>query len=190
MYADALTGSAITRGPGPHDFDRELAAGRTGNGLKHLEAAPWCRQVRGRLDAEVRREVLRALLLDIQVPMTVDAQVRDGIVTLSGMVGSECEREDAKYVASCVPGVLGVADELRLLPSSGADEETTGEAVEAALARTAIADLADLTVDVPCQGTVVLSGAVTSRSDHDLAIASALSLADVDVVEDCIHVES
>ena len=185
MYADALTGGVITKAHRPQDFDREL-----GNGRQHLEAAPWCREVRGRLDADVQREVLRALLLDSVVPMTVDAQVRDGIVTLSGMVGSEWEREEAKYLASCVPGVLGVADELRLLPASGGDEETIGEAVEGALTRTGIADLADLTVDVPCPGTVVLSGAVTSRSELDLAIASAWSVADVDEVEDCIQVES
>ncbi|HXB48911.1 MAG TPA: BON domain-containing protein [Streptosporangiaceae bacterium] len=53
-----------------------------------------------------------------------------------------------------------------------------------------IADVADLTVGSAGWGTAVLSGAVRSRSDHDLAIATAWSVADVQAVEDCIHVEA
>jgi osmotically-inducible protein OsmY len=148
------------------------------------------REVWERPDAEVQREVLRALLLDSLVPLTVDARVREGTVTLSGLVGSEWERQDARYLACCVPGVLGIVDDLSVLPGSGTGEESVKEAVEAALARTAIADLADLTVDAPSAGTVVLSGAVTSRSDHDRAVATAWSVADVEAVDDCIHLES
>jgi len=60
----------------------------------------------------------------------------------------------------------------------------------AALACTSIADVADLTVGTAGWDTVVLSGAVQSRSDHDLAIATALSVADVEAVEDRIQIES
>ena len=42
-----------------------------------------------RPDADVQRQVLRALLLDTRVPLTVDARVHDGIVTLTGLVASE-----------------------------------------------------------------------------------------------------
>jgi osmotically-inducible protein OsmY len=149
------------------------------------------RDVACRPDAEVRREVLRALLLDSLVPLSVDAQVSDGIVTLTGAVGSERERTDATYLAGCVPGVIGVLDELACLPRSlASDDEATRETVMAAFAGTSIADVADLSVDTSGRGTVILSGAVQSRTDHDLAIATALSVADVEVVEDCIQVES
>ena len=70
-------------------------------------------------DADVQRHVLRALLLDTRVPLTVDAHVRDGIVTLSGLVNSEWERGHAKSSASRVPGVLGIADHLSVLPRPG-----------------------------------------------------------------------
>lgn len=156
-----------------------------GRGVQQL------RDVTGRHDADVRRDVLRALLLDNLVPLSVDAQVSDGIATLTGPVGSERERKDATYLAGCVPGVIGVLDELAHLPRPRAgDDEATRDAVMAALACTSIADIADLTVTTASWGTVILSGAVQSRSDRDLAIATALGAADVEVVEDCIEVES
>ena len=70
------------------------------------------REVADRPDTEVHRDVLRALLFDSLVPLTVDAQVRDGVVTLTGTIAAECEREDARYLAGLVPGVCGVIDEL------------------------------------------------------------------------------
>jgi osmotically-inducible protein OsmY len=149
------------------------------------------RDITGRADADVRRDVLRALLLDSLVPLSVDAQVSDGVVTLTGTVGSERERKDATYLAGCVTGVVGVLDELADRPHPVADDdEATRDAVMAALACTSIADVADLTVGGAGWGTVMLSGAVQSRSDRDLAIAIALSVAGVDAVEDCIQVES
>jgi|ERR1700733_8122403 osmotically-inducible protein OsmY len=140
-------------------------------------------------DADLHRQVLRALLLDTRVPLTVDARVRDGIVTLSGLVASEWERGHARSSTSCVSGVLGITDHLSVLPRSGTGGQSIGKAVEAALARTAIADLGELTVDTPSTGTVALSGAVTSRSDHDLAVATAWSVTEVEAVHDCIQVE-
>ncbi|HEX9548572.1 MAG TPA: BON domain-containing protein [Acidimicrobiales bacterium] len=89
-----------------------------------------------------------------------------------------------------MPGVFGIMDELACRHRPGADGEAIKEAVAAALARSAIADVADLAVDAQCSGTVVLSGAVHSRSCHDLAIATAWSVADVKAVDDCIRVES
>lgn len=151
------------------------------------ELRRWWRASR-RLDVDVQRDVTRALCLDGLVPMTVDAQVRDGIVTLSGTVDAEWERDYAKYLASCVPGVLGIVDGSHRLPRPD-DDRTLREAVAVALVSTAIADLTDLTVEVPCPGTVVLSGAVHTRSEHDLVIAAAWSVADVEAVDDCIYVE-
>jgi osmotically-inducible protein OsmY len=147
-------------------------------------------EVASRPDAVVRREVLRALLLDSLVPTGVDAQVSEGVVTLTGIVSSEQERKDATHLAGCVPGVIGVLDDLAYRPSRNDDDKATRDAVLVALAGTSIADVADLAVCNSGCGTVILSGAVQSRSDHDLAIATALSVAGVEVVEDCIQVES
>ena len=66
----------------------------------------------------MQRQVLRALLLDTRVPLTVDARVHDGIVTLTGLVTSEWERGHARSAATSVPGVLGIDDHLVVLPRS------------------------------------------------------------------------
>jgi hypothetical protein len=78
-------------------------------------------------DADVRRRVLRALLLDTRVPLTVDAHVRDGIVTLSGSVSSEWGRGHARSSASSVRGVLGIADHMCVLPRSGTGRQSDQE---------------------------------------------------------------
>ena len=154
------------------------------------------REVPDRPDAEVRRDVLRAFMLDSLVPMTIDAQVSDGVATLTGTVAAKCERQDAIYLAGLVPGVCGVIDALtgpQLASSDHGDEaaDTVAKSsVATALWRTAIPDIAELTIDEPRPGTVVLSGALRSSSDHDLAIATAWSVAAVAAVDDCIHVEA
>jgi osmotically-inducible protein OsmY len=68
-------------------------------------------------DGDVRCDVLRALTLDSLVPLSVGAQVKGGVVTLTGSVSSHRERDDAVYLAGCVPGVLGVIDNVVLIPA-------------------------------------------------------------------------
>jgi hypothetical protein len=145
-------------------------------------------QVALRPDAEVQRDVLCVLRLEAVVPLTVDARVNDGIVTLAGTVCWEQERQDAKQAIGCVPGVLGIIDNLVRLPRPGTGDAAKEEVV-AALAQTRFADVAELTVDEPCPGTLVLAGVVRTCRDHDLAIATAWSVADVGAVDDCIDLE-
>jgi osmotically-inducible protein OsmY len=161
---------------------------------EHIERM---RNVIIRPDADIHEDVQRTLVLDCLVPMTVRVQVGDGIVTLTGTVGTDRERECAKYLAGLVPGVFGVMDELvcRALPGAAhadadadADDDAVKDAVVAALRRTDRADLSDLDVESPCNGTVIVFGAVSCRGDRDLAIATARSVADVESVDDCIDV--
>lgn len=68
-------------------------------------------------DNDVRKDVLRSLMLDSLVPLSVDVQVQDGIATLAGTVNWHRERDDAMYLTGSVPGVLGVIDDLVLVPA-------------------------------------------------------------------------
>ena len=88
-------------------------------GLAGIGAARLARLllVEQRDDGDLRREVQRALTLDSFVPLSVGAQVQDGIVTLTGTVSRLGDRDDAVFLASCVPGVLGVMDKLVLTPA-------------------------------------------------------------------------
>ena len=50
---------------------------------------------RKRRDAELRAEVLQALMADDLVPKTIDATVSDGLVTLTGTANRQYERDEA-----------------------------------------------------------------------------------------------
>ena len=117
MNADALTRSVITRRFRLGELDNaEAAVNRRVPAARHGFDG-WLAAEQP--DVDVQRHVLRALLLDTRVPLTVDAHVHDGIVTLSGLVASEWERGHARSSASSVPGVLGIADHLSVLPRPG-----------------------------------------------------------------------
>lgn len=140
-------------------------------------------------DAEVRRDVLRALMLDSLVPLTVDAQVQEGIVALTGTVSWHSERDDALFLVGCVPGVLGILDEITLIPAHGGDGgDLEGDVVEA-LWRTAAVDDGELWAECGDDGTVVLSGAVHSWAEHDEAVAAAWSVPGVTAVDDRVLVD-
>jgi osmotically-inducible protein OsmY len=121
MHADALTRGVITRRFRLGELDNAEAA--VHRKVPAARAAfDWLPA--DRPDADVQRQVLRALLLDTRVPLTVDARVRDGIVTLSGLVASEWERGHARSSASSVPAVLGIADHLSVLPRAGTGRQS------------------------------------------------------------------
>jgi hypothetical protein len=90
------------------------------------------RDITDRPDSDVRKDVQRMLILDCLVPMTVDVEVRDGIVTLAGTVGNERERECAKYLTGLVPGVFGVDDQLAVAEVETAPAEAMRECTDLA----------------------------------------------------------
>jgi osmotically-inducible protein OsmY len=139
----------------------------------------------GRDDADLRGAVLRALQLDSLIPNTIDASVADGWVTLTGRAACQYQREEAEYVAGNVPGVLGVGDEIRL-ENAPSDSDVAG-AIRKAFTRNANIAADDLSVDTR-DGTVVLSGTVSSWEEHDAAIAAAWSGPGVTEVHDHLEV--
>jgi len=142
----------------------------------------------GRGDADLRGSVLRALHFNILVPETIDARVDDGWVTLTGTAAWQYQRDEADYVAGNVVGVLGVDDQIELKnsePRAGDVEEAIRKAFE----RNAKVDAEDVSVDTH-DGTVVLSGTVSSWAEHDEAIAAAWAAPGVTGVDDYLGVAS
>ncbi len=76
-------------------------------------------------DAAIREAILRELGNETWAPVaTVDAIVRQGIVTLSGFVLDERQREAVKVLVGNVPGVKAVHDDLVWIdPISGTTVE-------------------------------------------------------------------
>jgi hypothetical protein len=67
-----------------------------------------------RRDDDLRGDVPEALMLDVSVPMTVDAQARDGFVTLTGTAAWHHQREAAESRTTDVPGVAGIDNAITL----------------------------------------------------------------------------
>jgi osmotically-inducible protein OsmY len=138
-----------------------------------------------REDAILRGEVLQALALNVLVPSGVDANVRDGIVELSGKVNWNFEREEAEAAASNVRGVRAIRSELVLIP--GAKTVDVKGAIEQALKRNATIDADGVSVETS-DGKVTLKGFVSSWAARDAAIEAAWSAPNVTQVEDHIGI--
>jgi osmotically-inducible protein OsmY len=138
-------------------------------------------------DEDLRGDVLEALMLEGSVPMTVDAEARDGVVTLTGTVGWHYQREAAECRAAGVPGVVGIDNAIAL--SQAPDGCAAADAISCAFRRDAVLGADGLSVETFSGGLVVLSGTVGSWAAHDHAVAAAWSAAGVTDVKDRICVE-
>jgi osmotically-inducible protein OsmY len=139
-------------------------------------------------DEDLRGDVLEALMLDVSVPMTVDAQARDGFVTLTGTAQWHYQREAAEFRTANVPGVAGIDNAITLTQIPNAREAR--DAIRAAFQRDAALEADGLSVETSSDGLVILSGAVSSWAARDRAVAAAWSAPGVIQIDDRISVQS
>jgi osmotically-inducible protein OsmY len=139
-------------------------------------------------DEDLRGDVLEALMLDVSVPMTIDAQIRDGLVTLTGTAQWHYQREAAESRTTDVPGVAGIDNAIML--TQAPDAGGAADAISGALRRDAVLEADVLSVETSSGGLVILAGTVSSWAAHDHAVAAAWSAPGVTEVEDRIRVES
>jgi osmotically-inducible protein OsmY len=139
-----------------------------------------------REDAEVRGDVLQALMLDALVPDAVDATVKDGFVTLTGIVSWQYQREEAAFIAGNILGVLGVENDIYLdSPTPYAGD--VQDAIKKALERDAKIDSDGISVET-VNGTATLKGNVRSWAEHDDAVAAAWAAPGVTAVDDRLSI--
>jgi osmotically-inducible protein OsmY len=139
-----------------------------------------------RSDADVRADVLQALMLDTLVPTTIDAKVIDGEVTLTGEAEFKFQRDEALEVAGNIRGVTNVWNEVAIVgpPPAAGDVK---DAISKAFDRSAKLDADALTVE-SSDGTVTVKGTVQSWAEHDEAIDAAWAAPGVRNVHDRILV--
>src|SRR6266511_1198925 len=69
-------------------------------------------KVLGLTDADLRSAVLEALKLDSRMPTTIHAKSYEGLVTLTGSVERQHQREAAAFIARNVPGVVDIENQI------------------------------------------------------------------------------
>jgi osmotically-inducible protein OsmY len=137
-------------------------------------------------DADLRGDVLQALMLDSLIPKTVDAKVEDGFVTLTGTANWQYERDEAEFVAANIVGALDVIDEIGLeYPTPSGDD--VQDSIKKAFKRNAALDADDLRISTD-SGTVTVKGTVSSWAEHDEAIGAAWAAPGVNSVRDDLMV--
>lgn len=141
---------------------------------------------RRREDADVRGDVLQALMLDTLVPDAVDATVKDGFVTLTGTASWQYQRDEAAFIAGNVLGVLGVQNDI-YLDNPGPYAGDVQDAIKKALERDAKLDSDSVTVGT-VDGTAILTGNVRSWAEHDSAVAAAWAAPGVTAVDDRLSI--
>jgi osmotically-inducible protein OsmY len=139
-----------------------------------------------RNDADIRGDVLQALVLDTLVPSTIDAKVVNGEVSLTGEAEWQFQRDEAMQVAGNIRGVVEVWDQIAIVgpPPDALDVK---DAIARAFDRSAKLDANALTVETS-QGTVTVKGTVQSWAEHDEAIDAAWAAPGVRDVHDRIVV--
>ena len=135
-----------------------------------------------RKDAELRGDVLQALMLDALIPSTIEATVTDGYVRLSGTAEWKYQRDEAEFVAGNVRGVVGVWDDIEVTGAEPSGDNVE-RGIEKAFKRNAKLDAKDVKVETDGR-TVTLRGTVASWAEHDEAVAAAWAAPGVQKVKD------
>lgn len=138
-------------------------------------------------------------------PFAIETDVQGGVVTLTGIVESEVDKELAGEIALGVDGVTEVRNQLKVQPGAAAagvrprdeqgrdfaarfDDATTTARVKYALLTHEGTDAGDINVDT-VNGVVFLTGRTNSGEERDLAGRVAGNVEGVAEVENRLEVE-
>jgi osmotically-inducible protein OsmY len=120
--------------------------------------------------------------------VSVDAQARDGLVTLTGTARWHYQREAAESRTTDVPGVAGIDNAIIL--TQAPDARQAADAISGAFRRDALLAAELPSVEMTSGGLVIVSGTVSSWAAHDHAVAAAWSAPGVTQVQDRIRIKS
>ncbi|HEV2639061.1 MAG TPA: BON domain-containing protein [Actinocrinis sp.] len=140
-------------------------------------------------DTDIAREAREALERAVDVPVgTVNATVHDHILTLTGQVPWQFQREAAGRAVHSLRGVRDIANAVAIRPTvSTADIKN---AISAALVRSARLEGKATTVTADAAGTVTLQGVVHSASERREAERTAWSAPGVVSVDNRLRIEN
>ncbi|WP_449000988.1 BON domain-containing protein [Myxosarcina sp. GI1(2024)] len=111
-------------------------------------------------DSDIVSNVKSALVWNPDIDYTkIEVNVVGGVVTLRGTVDAYWKKFQAEDDAYWVIGVIGLNNELAIVPTEQWSDEAIARNIEAALERNVNVDVNDITVEVD-NGRVILSGVV------------------------------
>jgi osmotically-inducible protein OsmY len=136
-------------------------------------------------DTDIAAAAATVLRSHSDLPQTIDATVRDGIVTLSGKVDWHFQRTTAVNAVKNIRGVKSVRDSIDL--NDAPKIADVRERIRMELARTVNEEVNSIIVETG-DGTVTLSGTVRSEADAAAARHAAWAVPGVKNVKDLLHV--
>ena len=140
-------------------------------------------------DLDIAREATDALDRAVNVPDgAVTATVHDHIITLSGHVPWDYQRESAARAVRYLKGVTGLHNMIAIKPTVSASGIRTS--IAAALVRSAEVDGRTVTVHAADDGAVRLEGTVHSWHEREVAQRSAWFAPGVTAVVNDLHVRA
>ena len=153
-----------------------------GNGIRVV--VPFNKQ---RSDDDLALAAMGNLEGNCLVPETVEVQVAEGIVTVSGTVERQQQRQEVERALSTLIGITGMRNEIVIQPRLSPAELKAP--IEAALRRSALIDSSHIKVHV-AHGVVSLRGTVRSRVEYEEVMHAAWASPGVSKVEDHITIGS
>lgn len=170
-----------------HYLEGAAAAQRVGGVTKvHNNLEVVLSPAHERDDALLAATANNILLMNIAVPVGVEATAHNGNLTLTGVVRYGSERRAAERSVAGLAGVRGVKNKIEI--AGVADPGDVTLLVTEALDRSALID-DDSEVGVTTHGnTVVLTGNVRTWAEHDAVVAAAWMAPGVNDVRDDLFI--
>lgn len=136
-------------------------------------------------DEDIAQHIIRAFNWNTQIPDTIKAEVRDGIVTLTGAVDWQFQRDAAQNQVDNIQGVKSVINDIELRKRVA--ERDVKSKIESALHR--YANTAASKINVTVNGsTVTLNGDVHNYAEIDMIRNAAWAAPGVTRVVDLLQV--
>ena len=140
-----------------------------------------------REDDDIAIAAMSSLEWNCQVPSTVEVQVSQGWVTLSGSVERQAQKEEASRALCALIGIVGIHNNIVIQPA--ASQGDAKALIEAALRRNALVDSSHIKAHVT-HGVASLRGTTRSHAEYEEVLHATWAAPGVTAIEDHITIGS